>query len=199
MREAMNRVYSWKQEHPDEYSRFSLDMMKVERNDFSSLERIFKMAVSFVPTHVLIECRKLLAPDSEEILSDDERTIAASRVVGELMGLKAYLRFGVYTETVEEKETPDQSEQFLKRILAYRTRIRVRKMANTYMFLPWQLRSFGSHCRPLFRWLYSLSGRDIPLMNWRLCQRESCCRLYKRYQRFSSNSVTKSMMVAILC
>lgn len=90
-------------------------MMKMERNDFGCLERIFKMAVSFVPTHVLIECRKLLAPDSEEILSDDERTIAASRVVDELMGLKGYLRFGVYTETVEEKETPDQSEQFLIR------------------------------------------------------------------------------------
>ena len=89
--------------------------MKMERNDFGCLERIFKMAVSFVPTHVLIECRKLLAPDSEEILSDDERTIAASRVVDELMGLKGYLRFGVYTETVEEKETPDQSEQFLIR------------------------------------------------------------------------------------
>ena len=72
MREAMYRVYSWKQEHPDEYSRFSLDMMKVERNDFSCLERIFKMAVGFVPTHVLIECRKLLAPYSEEVLSDDE-------------------------------------------------------------------------------------------------------------------------------
>ena len=69
----------------------------------------------FVPTSVLIECRKLLAPDSEEILSDDERTIAASRVVDELMGLKGYLRFGVYTETVVEKETPDQSEQFLIR------------------------------------------------------------------------------------
>ena len=103
MREAMYRVYSWKQEHPDEYSRFSLDMMKVERNDFSCLERVFKMAVGFVPTSVLIECRKLLAPDSEEILSDDERTIAASRVVDELMGLKGYLRFGVYTETVGEK------------------------------------------------------------------------------------------------
>ena len=115
MREAMDRVYSWKQEHPDEYSRFSVEMMKVERNDFSCLERIFKMAVGFVPTHVLIECRKLLTPDSEEILSDDERTIAASRVVDELMGLKGYLRFGVYTETVEEKEPPDQSEQFLIR------------------------------------------------------------------------------------
>lgn len=115
MREAMDKVYSWKQEHPDEYSRFSVRMMKMERNDFGCLERIFKMAVSFVPTHVLIECRKLLAPDSEEILSDDERTIAASRVVDELMGLKGYLRFGAYTETVGEKEPPDQSEQFLIR------------------------------------------------------------------------------------
>lgn len=90
MREAMDKVYSWKQEHPDEYSRFSLDIMKVERNDFSSLERIFKMAVSFVPIHVIIECRKLLAPNSEKVLSDDERTIAASRVVDELMGLNGY-------------------------------------------------------------------------------------------------------------
>ena len=115
MREAMNRVCSWKHEHPDEYSRFSLDMMKVERNDFSSLERIFKMAVSFVPTHVLIECRKLLAPNSEEVLSDDERTIAASRVVDELMGLKGYLRFGVYAETVGEEDATGPSEQFLIR------------------------------------------------------------------------------------
>ena len=115
MREAMDRVYSWKQEHPDEYSRFSLDMMKVERNNFSSLERIFKMAVGFVPTQVLIEFRKLLAPNSEEVLSDDERTIAASRVVDELMGLKGYLRFGVYTETVGDKDTPDQAERFLIR------------------------------------------------------------------------------------
>ena len=96
MREAMDRVYSWKQEHPDEYSRFSLDMMKVDRNNFSSLERIFKMAVGFVPAYVLIECRKLITNNSEEVLSDDERTIAASRVVDELMGVKGYLRFGVY-------------------------------------------------------------------------------------------------------
>ena len=115
MREAMDRVYSWRQEHPDEYSRFSLDMMKVERNNFSSLERIFKMAVGFVPTYVLIECRKMLAPDSEEILSADERATAASRVVDELMGLKGYLRFGVYTETVGDKDAPDQADQFLIR------------------------------------------------------------------------------------
>lgn len=113
-REAMERVYSWKQEHPEEYSRFSLDMMKVERNDFSSLERIFKMAVGLVPTYVLIECWKMLALDSEEILSADERA-AASRVVDELMGLKGYLRFGVYAETVGDKDAPDQAEQFLIR------------------------------------------------------------------------------------
>lgn len=115
MREAMDRVYSWKLEHPDEYSRFSLDMMKVERNNFSNLKRIFKMAVGFVPAYVLIECRKLIAPNSEEVLSDDERTIAASRVVDELMGLKGYLRFGVYTETVGEKDATGPSEQFLIR------------------------------------------------------------------------------------
>lgn len=115
MREAMERVYSWKQEHPDEYSRFSVDMMKIERNDFSCLERIFKMAFGFVPMYVLIECQKLLAPDSEEVMSADERAVAASRVVDELMELKGYLRFSVYTETVGEKETPDSSEQFLIR------------------------------------------------------------------------------------
>lgn len=90
-------------------------MMKMERNDFGCLERIFKMAVSFVPTHVLIECRKMLALDSEEILSADERAAAASRVVDELMGLKGYLRFGVYTETVGEKDAIGPSEQFLIR------------------------------------------------------------------------------------
>ena len=115
MREAMDKVYSWKQEHPDEYSRFSVEMMKVRRNDFSCLERIFKMAAGFVPASVLVECRKLLAPNSEEVLSDDERTIAASRVVDELMGLKGYLRFGVYAETVGDKDAPDQAELFLIR------------------------------------------------------------------------------------
>lgn len=56
----MDSVYSWEQEHPEEYSRFSLDMMKVERNNFSSLERIFKMAAGFVLTSVLVECSKFL-------------------------------------------------------------------------------------------------------------------------------------------
>ena len=107
MREAMERVYSRKQEHPDEYSRFSVEMMKIERNDFGCLERTFKMAVVFVPAYVLIECRKLLAPDSEDILSTDERVAAASRDVDELMGLKGYLRFRVYTEAVGDKDAPE--------------------------------------------------------------------------------------------
>lgn len=115
MREAMDSVYLWKQEHPEEYSRFSVEMMKVERNDFSCLERIFKMTVSLVPTSVLVECRKLIAPNSEEVLSADESTAVASRVVDELMGLKGYLKFGVYTETVGDKDAPDQAEQFLIR------------------------------------------------------------------------------------
>lgn len=115
MREAMDSVYSWEQEHPEEYSRFSLDMMKVERNNFSSLERIFKMAAGFVPTSVLVECNKLLARDFKGVQSAVESATAASRVVDELMGLKGYLRFGVYTETVGEKETPGQSERFLIR------------------------------------------------------------------------------------
>ena len=115
MREAMERVYSWKQGHPEEYSRFSLDMMKVERNDFCCFERIFKMAVGFVPMYVLIECQKLLAPYSEDVLSASERAVAASRVVDELMELKGYLRFSLYTETVGEEETSDSSEQFLIR------------------------------------------------------------------------------------
>ena len=102
MREAMECVYSWKQGHPEEYSRFSLDMMKVERNDFCCFERIFKMAVGFVPMYVHIECQKLLAPYSEDVLSASERAVAASHVVDELMELKGYLRFSLYTETVGE-------------------------------------------------------------------------------------------------
>lgn len=42
MRDALDKVHSWKQEHQDDYSRFSLDMMKMMRNDFSQIERIFK-------------------------------------------------------------------------------------------------------------------------------------------------------------
>ena len=119
MREAMERVYSWKQGHPEEYSRFSLDMMKVERNDFCCFERIFKMAVGFVPMYVLIEYQRLLAPYSEDVPSADERTAAAIRVVNELMELNGYLRFGVYTETIRAKDScaqdSEENKQFLIR------------------------------------------------------------------------------------
>lgn len=117
VREAMERVYSWKQGYPDEYSRFSVEMMKMMRNDFSQLERIFKMAIGFVPAYVLIECEKLLAPYSEDVLSADERTAAASRVVNELMELKGYLRFGVYTETIRAKDSRAQDSEEDKQFL----------------------------------------------------------------------------------
>lgn len=100
MRNALDKVYSWKQEHPEDYSRFSLDMMKMMRNDFSQPERIFKMAARYVPTSVLIECQKLLTPNTDTILSDDEKTAVAVRIVDEMMEFTGYLRLGLYSEVI---------------------------------------------------------------------------------------------------
>ena len=100
MRDALDKVHSWKQEHQEDYSRFSLDMMKMMRNDFSQLERIFKMAAKYVPTSVLIECQKLLTPNTETILSDDEKTAVAVRIVDEMMEFTGYLRLGLYSEVI---------------------------------------------------------------------------------------------------
>ena len=100
MRDALDKVHSWKQEHQEDYSRFSLDMMKMMRNDFSQLERIFKMAAKYVPTSVLIECQKLLTPNTDTILSDDEKTAVAVRIVDEMMEFTGYLRLGLYSEVI---------------------------------------------------------------------------------------------------
>ena len=100
MRDALDKVHFWKQEHQDDYSRFSLDMMKMMRNDFSQLERIFKMAAKYVPTSVLIECQKLLTPNTDTILSDDEKTAVAVRIVDEMMEFTGYLRLGLYSEVI---------------------------------------------------------------------------------------------------
>ena len=100
MRDALDKVHSWKQEHQDDYSRFSLDMMKMMRNDFSQLERIFKMTAKYVPTSVLIECQKLLTPNTDTILSDDEKTAVAVRIVDEMMEFTGYLRLGLYSEVI---------------------------------------------------------------------------------------------------
>lgn len=100
MRNALDKVYSWKQEHPEDYSRFSLDMMKVMRNDFSQLERIFKMAARYVPTSVLIECQKLLTPNTDTVLSDNEKTAVSVRIVDEMMAFSGYLRLGLYSEVI---------------------------------------------------------------------------------------------------
>lgn len=60
MRDALDKVHSWKQEHQDDYSRFSLDMMKMMRNDFSQLERIFKMAANMCLLPCLLSVRNCL-------------------------------------------------------------------------------------------------------------------------------------------
>jgi len=197
MREAMDRVYSWKQEHPEEYSRFSVEMTKVERNVFSCLERIFKMVAGFVPTSVLIECRKLLTPDSEEVLSADDRVVAASRVVDELMDLKGYLRFGLYSETVGEKDATGPSEQFLIREFSLADKDQS-EVDDEHIYVPYVTAQEFWETLPSFVQM-AVSGRDIPLMNLQLCQRESCYLPYTHYLRFSSNSVTKFMLAAIPC
>lgn len=115
MRNALDKVYSWKQEHPEDYSRFSLDMMKMMRNDFSQLERIFKMATRYVPTSVLIECQKLLVSNTDTVLSDEEKTAAAVRVVDEMMALSGYLRLGLYSEAVGEDKEETKDNIFLIR------------------------------------------------------------------------------------
>lgn len=115
MRNTLDKVYSWKQEHPEDYSRFSLDMMKMMRNDFSQLERIFKMAARYVPTSVLIECQKLLVSNTDTVLSDEEKTAAAVRVVDEMMALSGYLRLGLYSEAVGEDKEETKDNIFLIR------------------------------------------------------------------------------------
>lgn len=115
MRNALDKVYSWKQEHPEDYSRFSLDMMKMMRNDFSQIERIFKMAAKYVPTSVLIECQKLLVSNTDTVLSDEEKTAAAVRVVDEMMALSGYLRLGLYSEAVGEDKEETKDNIFLIR------------------------------------------------------------------------------------
>lgn len=100
MRDALDKVHFWKQEHQEDYSRFSLDMMKMMRNDFSQIERIFKMAAKYVPTSVLIECQKLFVSNTDAVLSDDEKTAVAVRIVDEMMAFYGYLRLGLYSEVI---------------------------------------------------------------------------------------------------
>lgn len=115
MRDALDKVHSWKQEHQDDYSRFSLDMMKMMRNDFSQLERIFKMAAKYVPTSVLIECQKLLTPNTDTILSDDEKTAVAVRIVDEMMEFTGYLRLGLYSEVIDGDKDETNEDLFFIR------------------------------------------------------------------------------------
>ena len=115
MRDALDKVHFWKQEHQEDYSRFSLDMMKMMRNDFSQIERIFKMAAKYVPTSVLIECRKLFVTNTDTVLSDDEKTAVAIRVVDEMMAFTGYLRLGFYSEVIGRDKNETNEDLILIR------------------------------------------------------------------------------------
>lgn len=115
MRDALDKVHFWKQEHQEDYSRFSLDMMKMMRNDFSQIERIFKMAAKYVPTSVLIECRKLFVSNTDTVLSDEEKTAVAIRVVDEMMAFTGYLRLGLYSEVIGRDKNETNEDLILIR------------------------------------------------------------------------------------
>lgn len=115
MRDALDKVHFWKWEHQEDYSRFSLDMMKMMRNDFSQIERIFKMAAKYVPTSVLIECRKLFVSNTDTVLSDDEKTAVAIRVVDEMMAFTGYLRLGFYSEVIGRDKNETNEDLILIR------------------------------------------------------------------------------------
>ena len=115
MRDALDKVHFWKREHQEDYSRFSLDMMKMMRNDFSQIERIFKMAAKYVPTSVLIECRKLFVSNTDTVLSDEEKTAVAIRVVDEMMAFTGYLRLGLYSEVIGRDKNETNEDLILIR------------------------------------------------------------------------------------
>lgn len=115
IRDALDKVHFWKWEHQEDYSRFSLDMMKMMRNDFSQIERIFKMAAKYVPTSVLIECRKLFVSNTDTVLSDDEKTAVAIRVVDEMMAFTGYLRLGFYSEVIGRDKNETNEDLFFIR------------------------------------------------------------------------------------
>ena len=115
IRDALDKVHFWKWEHQEDYSRFSLDMMKMMRNDFSQIERIFKMAAKYVPTSVLIECRKLFVSNTDTVLSDDEKTAVAIRVVDEMMAFTGYLRLGFYSEVIGRDKNETNEDLILIR------------------------------------------------------------------------------------
>ena len=115
MRDALDKVHFWKQEHQEDYSRFSLDMMKMMRNDFSQIERIIKLAAKYVATSVLIECRKLFVSNTDTVLSDEEKTAVAIRIVDEMMAFTGYLRLGFYSEVIGRDKNETNEDLILIR------------------------------------------------------------------------------------
>lgn len=124
-KEALDKLPLWKQEHGEEYSHFCLDMMKVMHNDYSCLERVFKMTVRYVPVAVLTECQKLFAQKKEnKTLSKTESEQALESVVDDVMSLKGYLSFNIDVESFDSQgnllDEEDESSGLANEVSRYR-------------------------------------------------------------------------------
>lgn len=100
---AFAEVYAWKQEHCETYSNFALEMMKVMHNDFGCIERVFKMAVQYIPVPVLVECQKLFSSTAKETDESEDLLETTNNVIDDLMALKGYMTIAVCKEDVEDE------------------------------------------------------------------------------------------------
>lgn len=98
---AFAEVYAWKQEHCDTYSNFAIDIMKVMHNEFGCIERVFKMAVQYIPVPVLVECQKLFTPTVKDVDDSENLLETTNNVIDDLMVLKGYMTIAVSKEDVE--------------------------------------------------------------------------------------------------
>lgn len=98
---AFTEVYAWKQEHCETYSNFALEMMKVMHNDFGCIERVFKMAVQYIPEPVLVECQKLFTPTVKDVDDSENLLETTNNVIDDLMALKGYMTIAVSKEDFE--------------------------------------------------------------------------------------------------
>lgn len=73
------------------------------------------MAAKYVPTSVLIECRKLFVSNTDTVLSDDEKAAVAIRVVDEMMAFTGYLRLGFYSEVIGRDKNETNEDLILIR------------------------------------------------------------------------------------
>lgn len=100
---AFTEVYAWKQKNSKVYSDFAIDIMKAMRNDFGCIERVFKMAVRYIPVPVLEECLKLFSSSAKEADDSEDLLETTNNVVDDLMALKGYITIAVSKEDVEDE------------------------------------------------------------------------------------------------